>query len=214
MHDRKLYEKILGIEAPWSVKNVELDREQKEVRVTIAVKKRKKLPCPECGKQSSKSDTRERRWRHLDTCQYQTLLVAPVPRVDCPEHGVHQVKVPWAEPGSQFTALFEALAIDWLTEAGISAVADLLQLSWDGADGIMQRAVARGLKRRELTVPTRIGVDEKAFRRGHDYVTIEWGTPVLYMRAADGVLSRCSGRSPSQGNRQCQHQGRHCTRHR
>ena len=36
-------------------------------------------------------------WRHLDTCQFKTFLHARIPRVDCPEHGVVQVKVPWAE---------------------------------------------------------------------------------------------------------------------
>lgn len=172
MHDRHLYAKILGIEPPWNVTSVTLDREQRTVRVTLAVKKRKKLPCPKCSRPSARYDTRTRRWRHLDTCQYQTILSASVPRVNCREHGVLQVVVPWAEPGSQFTALFEALAIDWLREASISAVADILGLSWDEADGILQRAVTRGLERREAALPARISVDEKAFGHGQDYVTI------------------------------------------
>lgn len=172
MHDRTLYAKVLGIKQPWFVIKVELDRDHKEVRVVLAVSRRKKLPCPECGKACSRYDSRERRWRHLDTCQYRTILMAKVPRVRCPSHGVRQVTVPWSEPGSQFTALFEAFAIDWLREASISAVARQLRLSWDATDGILQRAVERGLARRAPTLPERIGVDEKAFRRGHDYVTI------------------------------------------
>jgi len=38
--------------------------------------------------------------------------------------------------------------------------------------GIMQRAVTRGLARRTQESPTRIGVDETSFRKGHDYVTV------------------------------------------
>lgn len=53
--------------------------------------------------------------------QYRTLLVADVPRVQCDEHGVTQVAVPWSDAGSRFTALFEALVIDWLGEASFSA---------------------------------------------------------------------------------------------
>ena len=68
--------------------------------------------------------------------------------MSCPEHGVHQVTVPWADPGSAFTALFEALVIDWLKEASFKAVAERMGLSWDEADGIQGRAVARGLARR------------------------------------------------------------------
>ena len=43
-----------------------------------------------------------------------TFLHAGAPRVACPEHGVRQVRVPWAEPHSRFTTLFEPLAIDVL----------------------------------------------------------------------------------------------------
>jgi transposase len=68
-------------------------------------------------------------------------VVADVPRVRCEEHGVVTTSVPWAEPGSGFTAVFEALVIDWLKEASISAVSRLMVLSWNAVDGIMQRAV-------------------------------------------------------------------------
>jgi len=86
-------------------------------------------------------DSRIRCWRHLDACQYKTILVANVPRVKCQEHGVVTVSVPWAEPNSGFTAMFEALVIDWLKEASISAVSRLMSLSWNAINGIMQRAV-------------------------------------------------------------------------
>ena len=101
------------------------------------------MTCPKCGATAPGYDTRQRKWRHLDTCQYKTMLVADVPRVQCPEHGVVTVEVPWAEPGSGFTALFEALVIDWLKEATISAVSRQMNLSWNAIDGIMVRAVAR-----------------------------------------------------------------------
>jgi transposase len=108
----------------------------------------------------------------LDTCQYKTILAAEVPRVKCEAHGIVTVSVPWAEKGSNFTALFEMLIIDWLKEASIQAVSRQLKLSWNAIDGIMQRAVKRGLARRETVSPQKIGVDETAFKKRHDYVTI------------------------------------------
>jgi transposase len=60
--------------------------------------------------------------------QYQTVLVAEVPRVRGAAHGVVQIAVPWANPGARFTALFEALVIDWLREASFTAVARRLVL--------------------------------------------------------------------------------------
>src|SRR5262249_34508510 len=128
--------------------------------------------CPSCRNKAPRYDARRRSWRHLDTCQFQTILEADVPRVNCPEHGVLLIKVPWAEPGSHFTALFECLAIDWLKEASYAAVARRLRLSWDEVDGIQFRAVNRGLARRKLEAPRRIGVDETSFQKRHEYVTV------------------------------------------
>ena len=90
----------------------------------------------------------------------------------CAEHGVRQLKVPWAEEGSRFTALFEAEAIAWLREASVQAVAGRMGLSWDQAAGIQRRAVERGLARRRLRPARLLGVDETSFRRRHEYVTV------------------------------------------
>jgi len=172
------------------VLDVELDRAGEEVRVFVEHDPDETLKCPECGSESPGYDTRSRRWRHLDTCQYRTILIAEVPRVECAEHGVKQICVPWAEPGSSFTALYESLVIDWLKEASTAAVARCLGLTWDEVDGIMQRAVMRGLARRKeqgTRAPARIGVDETSFARGHRYITVVSDTEtseVLY--TADG----------------------------
>jgi len=137
-----------------------------------AAEARIEATCPECGKACRRYDTRTRTWRHLDTMQYRTLLTADVPRVECTEHGVKQVQVPWALPGSRFTAMLEALVIDWLKESSTSAVARLLGMSWDEVDGVMRRAVARGLGRRKSQPLRAIGLDETSFQRRHEYVTV------------------------------------------
>src|SRR6202011_2757958 len=120
---------------------------------------------------SARSST-ERRWRHLDTCQFRTILHAEPPRTRCDEHGVHTVRLPWAEPNSRFTALFERVAIEWMKVASQQAVADQLSLSWDEVHAIQQRAVTRGLARRKAEVVEHIGVDEKSFTKGHRYFTL------------------------------------------
>lgn len=171
MHDTELYARLLGIAPPWRVAAVGLDLEAGEVQVRVTAE-RAALRCPTCGAARPGYDTRERRWRHLDTCQYRTILQAAVPRVQCPTHGVVQVAVPWAAPGARFTALFEALVIDWLQAANLTAVARQLGLTWDEVDGIMARAVTRGLARRAVVAPRRIGVDETSFQKRHEYVTV------------------------------------------
>ena len=142
MQDHELYRRILGIEAPWFVDSVELKLEVGEIHVFLRHDEMIDWPCPECGAACKLYDHQpERRWRHLDTCQYQTILHAEAPRSNCGNHGVKAVRLPWAEPSSRFTALFEALAIEWLNAASQKAVAGLLKLTWDEVHGILERAV-------------------------------------------------------------------------
>ena len=169
---RTLYATLLGVTEPWGVELVEMKRAAGEVHVTVALPKGERWVCPECEAAAPIHDHQERTWRHLDTCQFKTFVHARVPRLNCPTHGIKQLRVAWAEPGSRFTALFEALAIDWLKQASVKAVAQQMRLTWDEADGIMSRAVRRGLARRTLEAPRYAGVDETSFQKRHEYVTV------------------------------------------
>ncbi|MCU7880438.1 MAG: transposase family protein, partial [Candidatus Thiodiazotropha sp. (ex Lucinoma aequizonata)] len=75
------------------------------VTVHVEQKVGTKQCCPTSGDLSPGYDTRKRSWRYLDTCQYKIILVTDTPRVECKEHGVVTVSVPWAEPGTGFTAM-------------------------------------------------------------------------------------------------------------
>jgi len=137
VQDRDLYAQILGVREPWRVERVELKLADGEVHVHLGHEEGLRWACPECGEPSPLYDHQpERCWRHLDTCQYRTILHAEPPRSNCPEHGRRAVKLPWAEPSSRFTAMFEGLAINWLRVASQKAVADQLRLSWDEVHAI------------------------------------------------------------------------------
>lgn len=174
MRDSELYRQILGLEAPWSVTRVDLNVEKERVDVWVGHKRGKLWPCPKCQRQLPCRDhAAERVWRHLDTCQFRTFLHARIPRVECPEHGILQVKVPWAEARSRFTILMERMVIDVLRECStVEGVRRILRLSWDEVWGVMSRAVVRGQARKEERVIPFLGVDEKAFRKGHKYMTV------------------------------------------
>ena len=93
MQDRQLYEQILGIGKPWFVDEVELRLEQGEVHVYLKHKERERWACAECGALCRLYDHQpERSWRHLDTCQYRTILHAEPPRTECEAHGVRAVR--------------------------------------------------------------------------------------------------------------------------
>ena len=93
----------------------------------------------------------KRRWRHLDTMQFETVLVADVPRVKYPDGHTELVSVPWAQPHGRFTLMFEGWAIAVLRACRtVSDACELLDLSWDTAQTIMEGAVKRGIERREV----------------------------------------------------------------
>ncbi len=173
MQDTGLYQQLLGLKSPWSVSQVELDVKQQRVDVWVEHEKDAVWSCPECSKESTVYDhAEERLWRHLDSCQFKTYLHARIPRITCAEHGILQVRVPWAEPKSRFTVLFERLAIDVLRECDITGATKILRISWDEAWNLMERAVERGKLRKQDRVVPRIGVDEKAIAKGHTYLTL------------------------------------------
>lgn len=168
------YEILLGLVPPWMVVDVNLQVDKRLVEIIVEWPKEKKVRCPECNKLCVTKDHREeRQWRHLDTMQFQTIIKSRVPRSDCPVHGVKTVKVPWAEPGSRFTLLFERLTIDVMKAAkSIKEAAHLLGLSWDQIHLIQKKAVERGLLRRELDEIKNVGIDEKSFLKGHKYASL------------------------------------------
>ena len=174
MQDTSLYEQILGLTEPWHVERVELDVTEQRVTVFAEHRADAKWTCPHCGKPAPLYDhSPVRTWRHLDTCQFQTHVQARPPRVNCDEHGVCTVKLPWAQPGGRFTLLMERFVIDVLGHCqNITAACRLIDISWDQASHVMHRAVQRGLARRTGEPVKHLGVDEKRFRRGHVYATI------------------------------------------
>jgi len=89
-----LYRQILGIEEPWKVSQVELEVKEERIDVKVVHGEEVRWPCPKCGQLLTVYDhAPERVWRHLDTSQFKTYLRARIPRVNCPVHGVRQVKV-------------------------------------------------------------------------------------------------------------------------
>ncbi len=193
MTDTELYRQLLGLASPWQVSHVELNVLQQQVRVHVTYDfHQPHLLCPECGQAGPYYDLREERaWRHLDSCQFQTFLVARLPRIQCPEHGVKTIAAPWCEPHSRFTLAFECFAIAVLTATGVQAkAARLLRLSPTQVQEVMARAVERGLARRDhkARLP-HLSLDEKSFQRGHHYITI------LGDSLGKGVLDVVEGRT-------------------
>jgi len=168
------YRLLLGLDDSWDVVEVDLSLEEKRVEIELTHRNGRTVNCPECGASCSIADhAAERRWRHLDTMQFETRLRARLPRANCSKCGIKTCVAPWAEPHSRFTLLFESFAIKVLQACHtIKGAAQLLKLSWRSVQNIMLRAVARGLLSRDLSEVEYVGMDEKSIGRGHDYISV------------------------------------------
>ena len=126
MDANALFTLALGLSSPWEVKELVFTAESRRLDIRIDFPRGSSFPCPECGEPSKVHDTEEKSWRHLDFFQHSAYLTARVPRCRCDQHGVKQVEVPWARPGSGFTLLFEALLMALMREMPVKAVARIV----------------------------------------------------------------------------------------
>ena len=106
------FEIALGIQTPWKITDTELIPSEKnpnrlEMHIYVDFEEGSRFPCPICGEEEKVNDTRERVWRHLNFFQYRSYIHARVPRIECKEHGVKTIEVPWGRAGSGFTLMME-----------------------------------------------------------------------------------------------------------
>lgn len=172
MDPNQLFAQALPLPHPWTVTSSALEGKPKKLTITVdLVEGTRQLPCSHCAKQSRIHDRRERRWRHLNFWQYETELIAPVPRTNCSKCGVRQVEVPWARPGSGFTLLFEAWSLLLAREMPVSEAAETLGIHDTRLWRLLTHYVDKAHAAAEWGEVSRVGIDETSRRKGHRYVT-------------------------------------------
>lgn len=173
MQDHELFGLALGLVKPWYVEKVTLDVEHRELGLMIDFERGGVFPCPACGAAGCKAyDTQDKSWRHLDFFQYRTSLTARTPRVTCDRCGIRPVNVPWARSGSGFTLLFEAMMLSLVTHMPVKAVARLSGEHDTRLWRLVEHYVGMARERRDDSEVRKVGIDETASRRGHNYVSL------------------------------------------
>lgn len=173
MDSKDLFALALGLVTPWFVARNELDVDARRLEIGIDFKRGGTFRCPECDAAGCKAyDTEERRWRHLNFFQFETTLIARVPRVDCSKCGKRPVDVPWARPGSGFTLMFEALILTMAPHMPVAAIARLVGEHDTRLWRLIQHHVEEARSLRDDRHVRRIGMDETSSRRGHRYVSL------------------------------------------
>ena len=169
MKDTALYGQLLGLKTLWSVKGVDLSLTDQRVVVEVVLKTGQVWADPtDVTKRAHVNGWSERQWRHLDTCQFETVIKARVPQLKYSDGSVEELTVPWAERYSRVTTLMAGFVIQLLQACPTTkAVCTLTRLSWSPVNAIMVSAMERGMLRRTDDEIAYLGIDEKSSEKGH-----------------------------------------------
>ena len=174
MEAKDVFSLGLGLSEPWKLSGQRLDVEKRpnELHLEVVADRGALFPCPECQRACKAHDFASFTWQHLNFFQHHCFITARVPRVDCPDHGVKRVTVPWARPDSRFTLLFEQAALILAREMPVAAAARFMGITDKRLWRILQHYVARAVGELDLSEVRAVGLDETASKRGHNYVTV------------------------------------------
>lgn len=175
------FEIALGIQTPWKITDTELIPSEKnpnrlEMHIYVDFEEGSRFPCPICGEEEKVYDTRERVWRHLNFFQYRSYIHARVPRIECKEHGVKTIEVPWGRAGSGFTLMMEGVILTLLRHLPVAAAAREIGEHDTKLWRVLSFYVEEAKKGRSFADVEAIGVDEYS-HKGHNYITVFFSHP-------------------------------------
>ena len=207
------FSRLLDLPGVWVTK---VRFEPRRVVVWVALR-RERLCCPKCSYSTMARENEQHHdsvWRAVDLGVWRIEVRCRLRRLRCPEHGVHVEGVPFARDGARFTRDFEDVCAWLLTKTDRTATCRLLRIDWETVARIIKRVGEELLPADRLNDLFNISMDEVAWRKGHEYLTligdhnqgcVAWGTNGKGQAAADrffAALDPAPSPSPNRPPRQ------------
>ena len=169
----EFFEKLLNFGSEWKVERIDFN-EDNEVDIYLKWNLEVYKKANEATYEFVNHYRNYRRWRHLDILQFKTFINAQISRIKSKDGTIESIKTPWAFEGNRHTFLFEILVIDWLLATkNQSKTAKMLRCGFNLVNRIIHTSSQRGLERRNKnTIYKQLSLDEKAFQKGHQYVSV------------------------------------------
>ncbi len=144
------------------------------IEIKIIARKNSKLICSCCHNPASGYDSQkeERKFEFIPIWGYPVYFVYRMRRVNCRRCGVRIEEVPWATGKRHLTNTYMQFLANWARKLSWKEVAESFQTSWPKVFRSVEYIVEWGLKHRDLTGITAIGVDEILWLKGHKYLTL------------------------------------------
>jgi transposase len=165
------FSRLLHLPEVW-VQKVRFEPDRVIVWVAL---RRKRLCCPKCSYWTMARENKQHHdsvWRAVDLGVWRIEIRCRLRRLRCPEHGAHVEGVPFARDGARFTRDFEDV-VAWLaTKTDRTAICRLMRIDWETVGRIIDRVGEEKLPADRLDELFEISIDEVAWRKGHEYLTL------------------------------------------
>lgn len=130
--------------------------------------------CSGCGRRGNGYDRLPvRRFEFIPVWGFAVVLLYAMRRVDC-RHGcgVKVEQVPWGIGKHTLTKAYMQFLAQWACRLSWQETARAFRTSWEKVYQAVEWVVDWGLERRSIDSVRAIGVDEIAYGRGHQYLTL------------------------------------------
>ena len=140
----------------------------------IHSRRNSKALCSQCGQPCPTYDTfRTPRWfEFVPLWNIPVWFVYCMRRVTCPEHGIIIEQVPWCDGKHTQTVEMRQFLANWARRLSWKETAECFGTSVGKVFRAVKWIVEWGLKHRDLSGVTSIGVDEIQRSKGHKYMTL------------------------------------------
>ena len=173
MEKTDILKQLLDFGSDWKIEDILINKDFKEVHIYVRYIK------STCQFPGTKEEfeiydfSPSRCLRHLDLFEYKTFINVRIPRVKNTKSEISTIELKWADKRVSYTYLFEKRVLETLSMSkNQTRTAQYLDTTFDIVHGIMERGVSRGIERRDLTGIWALGIDEKSYGSGQNYISI------------------------------------------
>lgn len=147
--------------------------EETEIEVGVRARLNSWAQCSRCRQDCPGYDVQaERRYEFIPLWGIKVFFFYAPRRVNCPQCGVRVEHVPWSVGKHRLTTAYAWYLSSWAKRMSWKEVAEVFHTSWHHVFRSVEMAVEWGLKHRDVSGVSAIGVDEIQWRKGHKYLTL------------------------------------------
>jgi transposase len=151
--------------------------------VTLLPRKNGKPICSSCGTPAPLYDKLKKRYfEFIPIWGMKMYFEYIMRRVQCDNCGIKVERVPWAKGKNTSTIPLILVLANWSKSLSWKETARRFNVSWGKVFRAVEYVVDWGLKKRELSDITAIGIDEISWRVGHTYLTLVYQIDAGFQR--------------------------------